>query len=273
MTEKYDLHMHSVYSDGSLTPEELLSQAKEKGLTGIAITDHDTIDAFIKDDNLPEIALDKEIICIPGVEFSAHHEGVSVHILGYVYDLDCPEILELCKNHRERRKSRNLDILKALQKHNMSITPEELYGPENKERVVGRPHIAKLLVEKGYVHSVQQAFFLWLGDKKPGYVKGPVYTIQETIEAIHAGHGKAVLAHPTLMKNDAFVRKILPMGFDGIECFYSKIPHYRVMNMVQLAEEHDLIMTGGSDFHGDIKPKIAIGESYTDAENFAKIIH
>lgn len=270
--EKYDLHMHSVYSDGSLTPLELLERAKKNEITGIAITDHDTIDAFVKEPDFQQKALDLGLTCITGVEFSTHHEGISVHILGYNFILDCPEILQLCAQHKVRRKQRNLAILQALKEHDMPVLEEELYNENNVSDVIGRPHIAQIMVDKGYVKSMQQAFSVWLGDKKPCFTQGPIYTIQETIEAIHAGGGKAVLAHPTLIRDDAFVKSILPLGFDGMECFYSSAtPKHREQKMKQMAENHNLIITGGSDFHDSLKPSIQIGDSYTDAENFMRL--
>ena len=260
--------MHSTCSDGSYDPKKLIEEAQKIGLAGISITDHDSIMAYT-----PELfgyAKENGIELIPGVEFSTMVQEMPVHILGYNVDLNDPGLKGLCEAHKIRRKERNLSIIKELKKHGIQIEEEELLALGSK--TIGRPHIAKLLIDKGVVSSIQEAFDYWIGDSKKCYVSGRMFSPAETIEVIHKAKGKAILAHPILLKKKAVIKGLLQNNqFDGMECYYAAFSEAQNEQMVKLAQNFNLIMTGGSDFHGDAKPYLKIGISYTNEEQINRL--
>lgn len=264
---KADLHCHSTCSDGSLTPAQLIALAKAKGLNGLSITDHDGVEAY---PSAFELAAEHGIQMIPGAEFSSHLGEKSVHILAYSFDTSNPELLAFCKKHRERRYSRNEQILQKLSKEGYEITLEELL--KSAPATVGRPHIAKLLVEKGYVPDIVTAFKRHIGDGKKCYVPGVKISIEETLAVIHSAKGLAVLAHPHLYQSGKFVRKVLEYPFDGLETRYARLSTRQNAPWIALAQEKNLFQTGGSDFHGAMKPAIDLGSTTVGWENFEKLL-
>lgn len=264
-----DLHCHTTFSDGTMTPSELLHHAKEIGLSGIVITDHDTIEAYHE---APALAKKLGLLLGSGVEFSCMYRAMSVHVLGYDFDLNSPEILQLCRRHQERRRLRNKAILEKLSRLGMRIEEEELTALGAKgERTVGRPHIAQLMIQKGYVPSIKDAFNRFLGDGKPCYVPGEGITVEETIDILHQGGGKAFIAHPHLLEHARRIKELLKLPFDGIECYYAKFPADQQARWVQVARERGWLISGGSDFHGTVKDYIQLGCSWVDEETFYKI--
>lgn len=263
MTFRADLHCHSTCSDGTLSVEELLQLALASGIQGLSITDHDTLGAY------PEaLILGKKlgIQVIPGIEFSAHSNGKSVHILGYSFDHTSPALHRLCERHRQRREERNRLILEKLK-----INPEEL-ASSTSLHTIGRPHIAKLLVDKGIVSDIAEAFHRYIGDGKPCFVQGATFSIEETLDAIHQAKGLAVLAHPHLQNSPSFVKKILNHPFDGLECEYAQMPSNKNAPWLALAKEKKLLMTGGSDFHGSVKPTLKLGATCINQDKFAPLL-
>jgi len=261
-----DLHCHSTCSDGSFTPAELIVHASQQGLNGLSITDHDTTKAY---ETVFPLAQELGIELLPGVEFSTIQNGVSIHILGYAFNPFHPGILSLCERHILRRKGRNLEILKKLNTLNMPLSMEEiLEGELNQSHTIGRPHIAKGLVKKGYVTSIQEAFKKYLGEGKTAYVPGSSFTIEETLNVIHEANGLAIIAHPHLIEQPASVHTLLEMNFDGIECFYGNFKAEQNERWIKIADKKGWLKTGGSDFHGNIKPTIALGCSWICQETF-----
>ena len=214
-----DLHCHTTCSDGTFSPEQLLHLAKEKELSGISITDHDTIEAYC---TAPAIAKQLGIKLGSGVEFSSVFQNLSVHILGYDFDLDSPAIVKLCERHRLRRTERNKRILENLSRLGMPIFEQEF--PAGKEHTIGRPHIAHLMIKKGYVATMREAFGLYIGDGKPCFDPGVGISSEETIKAIHQGGGKAFIAHPHLLEHARKIKHLLQLPFDGLECYYARFP-------------------------------------------------
>ncbi len=259
--KRFDLHCHTTCSDGTMSPEELILHAKERGLWGISITDHDTIKAY---DTAIEVAQSHHVFLGSGVEFSSMNDRVSVHVLGYDIDLKNSALNAFCKRHIDRRKERNQRIIEKLGRLGMKVEIEEKEGYPG-----GRPHIALALVEKGYATSVQDAFHRFIGDGKPCFDPGVPMTTDETIDIIHQAGGKAFLAHPHLLK--ASYSPILKKPFDGIECYYSKCNPQQEEKWVRIVKEKGLLMSGGSDFHGTIKPNIPLGCSWVDEETFNTI--
>lgn len=258
-----DLHCHSTSSDGTYTPEDLVKLAVEIGLNALSITDHDTIDAYEK--AIP-IAKQLSLPLLTGIEFSTVLLGKSVHLLGYGFKLDHPAVISLCAKHKQRRTERNLQILENLKKIGL---PVDLHHGESS---IGRPHIAQAMMEKGYVQSVQEAFKKYLGEGKPAFARGEAITIQETIDALHAASGLAVIAHPHLIEDPSLVKNLLEYNFDGIECYYAKFSLEQNKRWLEIAEKKQWLITGGSDFHGSIKPTIPLGASWVDQTNWERIL-
>ncbi len=261
-----DLHCHTTASDGSLSPEELLHLAKEVGLSGLAITDHDTMEAY--DVAIP-LAEELGIELLPGIELSSIHEGQSVHILGYGYDLQSPTLHTFCEWHAERRKLRNREILSLLEKRGMPVTEEEMQEVKGVgRRIYGRPHIAQAMINKGYVRTIREAFDRWIAEGKPCYAPGIRVSSEETIEKLHEAGGKAVIAHPHLIRAPKLVKELLEMPFDGIEGYYGKLGPDQERQWVVIGKKNGWLVTGGSDFHGASKPHIPLGCSWVDETTF-----
>lgn len=259
-----DLHCHTTCSDGSLFPVELIQHAKEIGLSGLSITDHDTIEAYQA--AIPE-AKKLGLLLGTGVEFSCHLGKESVHILGYNYSLESHAIQNYCKRHQERRHERNRAMLDKLARLGKPLQPEDLIA----HGTIGRPHMAEAMVKKGYVSSVKEAFALYLAEGRPAYVPGPLFTVQEGIDVIHQAGGKAFISHPHLIANGRVERELVQMPFDGIECYYSRFTLDRNKKWLKIAKERNFLISGGSDFHGSAKPDIKLGCSWVDEETFRKI--
>jgi predicted metal-dependent phosphoesterase TrpH len=263
-----DLHCHSTCSDGSLTPVELVRQAKETGLSGLSITDHDTIEAY---QTAPQEAKKCGIFLGTGAEFSASYKKESIHILAYDFSLESEVLNDFCKKHELRRKKRNERILAKLKKYRMPVEIEELEKTFPKAKTIGRPHIAKLMIDKGYVKTIKEAFSHYLGDGKCCYDAEETFSVEETIRVIHEAEGKAFLAHPHLLRSSKLLTQLLVFPFDGIECHYGKFTPQEEGRWVSLAKEKNLLISGGSDFHGDDKTYLPLGTSWIDEECFNKI--
>lgn len=272
MTREFraDLHCHTSSSDGSATPSELLNLAKASGLSGLSITDHDSVEAY---KTAMPIAKELGIEMVSGVEFSTVHNYLSVHILAYSFGLNAPEIHAFCEKHHERRLKRNRDILKKLSQKGMPISEEEMLAcvrqaEHEMKHTIGRPHIAQAMIKKGFVTSIQEAFKKYLGEDKPCYAPGESFSTEETIEIIHRAGGLAIIAHPHLIDDPVILKQLIEMPFDGIECYYAKFPQESNKRWLKIAEKKQWLITGGSDFHGTIKPNIPLGASFVDEDNF-----
>lgn len=260
-----DIHVHSNASDGTCSPTELVLLAKEKGLSGLSITDHDTTLAY--QEAIPaaqKIGLKLGV----GIEFSCVFEENDVHLLGYDFDLNSPSIAALCLRHQNRRAHRNMQIIEKLRAQNIDVSLDEI---ENTEGTVGRPHIADLMLKKGYVGSIKEAFNRYLGEGKSCYARGDVLTVDETIETLHEAHGKAFIAHPQLLSHAFPIQDLLEKPFDGIECWYGNLSSKSAEKWERIAHQKNWLMSGGSDFHGSIKPDIALGSQGVSEEIFNQI--
>lgn len=269
MTDKYDLHTHTTCSDGQLEPQELIDAAKKERLKGLSITDHDTMAAYTP--SLVQYALQQDIDLISGIEISSFYEGTSVHVLGYDFLLNASPLVELITLQRESRLARNIQIIENLQAEGIPITFTEV--SEGHTHVVGRPHIARLLIEKNIVSSMEEAFEKYLSDQAPCYVPMKGVATQEAVERVHAAQGKAFLAHPHFFRSYQFVKDLLHLGFDGIECYYAKFPRMTNERYIRLAHRHDLLISGGSDFHGENKPFNELGCAYIEKKDLFSVQH
>lgn len=264
MTIFADLHLHTTCSDGSTSPTELIQLAQQKGLKGLSITDHDSIDAYE-----PAIPAAKKagLHLGTGVEFSCEFQGHSLHLLGYDFDLENDGIRQLCGRHQKRREDRNRAILTKLEEAGMPIEPKELLRRAT-GKTIGRPHIAQVMVDKRFVKNLKEAFNLYLGEGKSCYAAGEPFTVEEAIEVIHQAGGKAFLAHPQLLPVDFPAEELLNLPFDGLECYYCRIFK---KSWMEIALAKGWLVSGGSDFHGSVKPENELGCSGVDEETFNKI--
>jgi 3',5'-nucleoside bisphosphate phosphatase len=261
-----DLHVHSHCSDGTDAPLELLCLAAKAGLRGLSITDHDTIQAYTP--ALWSQAREMNLELLRGVEISSEWQGLTVHILSYGFNDSLQEFLDQVL---ERRIERNRRMLEKLKKKGIEIDEKALHssGPT---QIVGRPHIAAAMVEKKAVASVQEAYDRYLKDDACCYAPGGKFTPGEVIDAVHAHSGLAILAHPHFLKKGHFLRDILALPLNGIECYYSRLPKQQETPWVQTAEKHHWLATGGSDYHGNNRPNIPIGASWVGEETFRKLV-
>lgn len=261
-----DLHVHSTASDGTFTPAEIIELALAAGLSAIAITDHDSI-AGSREALLGGIP--PQLGFLTGVEVSAEpppsYGGPgSIHILGYGLRLDDPDLNLTLARLQNARRDRTPKIVQRLNALGIPVTLEEVLGIAA-DGQPGRPHVAKLLVAKRVVPDIDAAFDRYLGNGRPAYVDKFRIDAGEAIARINAAGGIPVLAHPGLLKieNNAALEELLAelmaMGLKGIEVYYPEHSPGQTRLYLELARRHGLLVTGGSDFHGDIDPRIKLG--------------
>ncbi|ASS75558.1 hypothetical protein CIG75_11545 [Tumebacillus algifaecis] len=240
-----DLHAHTTASDGTFTPRELVELAKRNRLQAVAVTDHDTMDGLSE-----ARAAGKElgVEVIPGIELSTTLEGREVHVLGYFYDPDHQELRDLIAKMREDRLNRLDKMIVRLQQGGLAITKDEVLNEA--KGAVGRPHIARVLMKKGYVSNIPEAFDKYLGSGKIGYVERLKVTPEMAVQLILQAGGSPVVAHPGLVGKDELFDKLVPLGLIGLEAFHPDHPSEKRAHYAKLAEHHGLLATGGSDFHG-----------------------
>jgi len=266
-----DLHIHTTASDGTLTPSEVISQALKLKLKAIAITDHDTL-AGSKE--ALQAGIPSPLNFLTGVEISAapprfYAGSGSFHLLGYSIRLDNPALNHALEKLQQARKNRNPTIVSRLNDIGIMITLDEV-RQEAGEGQLGRPHIATVLVKRGIVGSIDQAFDRYLGTDGPAYVDKFRIECHKAIELILAAGGIPVLAHPGLLKcktSDQYVELIAglkELGIQGVEVFYPEHTPEQTRLFAELAQRHNLLLTGGTDFHGSIHPEITIGSGKGD---------
>lgn len=246
---KIDLHIHTTASDGRLSPREILDQALEAGLTYIAITDHDTVNAILSLNQETDLEA-KPISIIPGIEFSTDLPENEVHILGYNIDIHNSALhqqLNLMTTDRWDRVQRTIKKLAALGYH---VEYERIVELAGQSTAVGRPHIARALVEKGYFSTVTEVFNSLLYKNGPAYVPHFKLDYPSVIKLIHQAGGIAVLAHPGLIGNEAIVKDVITAGINGLEVYHPRHNDKQTKHYLQLAGQYQLLITGGSDFHG-----------------------
>lgn len=264
------MHCHSNFSDGVSTPFELITLSHELGLQGLSITDHDSIMSY-EDAKIFSWAKKHEVYLCPGVELSSTTRGKSIHVLAYAFPLPNPILQELCAEYEKKRKNRNIAILHRLERIGFHISIEELVAAFPLA-VIGRPHIAKLLVKKGYVDTVQKAFRQFLGESGSCYVPLQSPLTEEVIDVIHKAKGKAFLAHPHLIKHKSILCYLLTLPFDGIECYYARFSKEHVQYWKRVASERNMLISGGSDYHGLNVEYNLLGSSWVNKEDFSRII-
>ena len=263
---RIDLHIHSTASDGTLSPPELLHLAQDLNLGAMAITDHDTIDGSKE---ALEYGIPPSIKFLTGIEISATPPSSfpcpgSFHILGYGFDIDDPALNRSLSRLKASRESRNPRILELLSKIGIELTLNEVRDLSGDSQL-GRPHIAQLMVKKGFVSSIDEAFDKYLGKGKPAYVDRFRFDCEETIQTLLNAGGIPVLAHPFLLNMpdektfEGLMAVLTEMGLKGIEAYFPEHSADLVGYYTRIANRYNLLMTGGTDFHGAVKPEIKMG--------------
>ena len=264
--KRIDLHVHSNISDGTLSPEEVAHLAHASGLSAIALTDHDTFDGVQACKNA---AAPLGIEVIAGVELSARYEGREIHILGLNIDITDEHFRKVLDDLKVQREKRNAYMLEKLNALGFALTFDDLLAHTGEDEIITRAHFARALFEKGYIKNRNDAFTKYIGDGQPAYVPKECLDAKQCIALIHQAGGKAVLAHPMLYKYTkaeitVLIETLKAEGLDGVEVIYPKHSPEEMSFLRQLCRKENLILTGGSDFHGSNKPDIALGKGYGD---------
>ena len=253
-----DLHTHSTFSDGTFTPLQLVKYAEEKGLKAFALTDHDTTEG-VKEAK----SIETNVEVISGVEISTRYDKKEIHIVGLYVNENDADLNKQLKYYREKRVTRNFEILEKLNSLGVNITIDDVKESCTGD-VISRAHIAKALVSKGFVGPYTEAFDRYLGDNKCAYVPRETLNYEESMELITKAGGVPVLAHPLLYKMsdtnlENMMVKLRQKGLKAVEVYYSTHSNSDTQHIMAMANRVGLIYSGGSDFHGATKPKIDMG--------------
>lgn len=243
-----DLHTHTTSSDGTTEPEENVRLAAEKGLAAVAITDHDTIGGISAALQAGE---QYNIEVVPGIEISTLAGGQDIHVLGYYISYQDSELEQELSKLRNTRNLRNQMLIEKLNQLDIPITMAEVRARQQTPGGnVGRPHIAEVLIEKGYADSLEDAFEKYLGREGKAYVNPPRITPHEAVQLIIRFGGIPVLAHPGLYDMDQLIPELVEAGLRGIEVYHPDHSDEEKMHYAKLAQRYNMLVTGGSDFHG-----------------------
>jgi predicted metal-dependent phosphoesterase TrpH len=258
-----DLHCHSVFSDGTNTPEELLLLAERGGLSALALTDHDTTAGL---DRFMAAGEKSAVETVAGIELSAEFGTVTLHILGYFFDPSACALQEALAWVRAGRTERNIQMLKKLNALGYGLSMEDVKKHAGDE-LVGRPHFAAALMELGHFKHTNKIYQQLLGKGKAAYVDRRRLTPERCVDLIRAAGGVAVIAHPGQMKltNNKLrrlIRQLLPHGLGGLEVLHSSHQPHQVLSFERICAEFDLALSGGSDFHGARTPDLRIGAGF-----------
>lgn len=252
LVKNVDLHIHTNASDGTLSPSQVVAEAREAGLAVISITDHDTTAGLAE---AIEACREARIEFVPGVEISATHPIGEAHILGYWVNFHDPALGQFLYSPLSTRISRIAEMCRKLGELGMPVDPEEVFREAADAEAVGRPHIARVMLRKGYVRHMDEAFDRFLGEGKPAHVKRFKNTTGDTIRMIHACGGISVIAHPGLIRNQALIDALIQEGVMGIEVYCHEHKKTQASRFARLAKERGLLVTGGSDYHGAMLDK------------------
>ena len=258
--DRVDLHVHTTASDGTMSPRDVASLATMLGLKAIAITDHDTMRGIAEAGEAGELL---GLTIIPGIEISSDYKGKDVHVLGYFLDGDHPAMQEYYRWVQEARRRRNEKTIEKLRTKGFDISLEAIEAA-NPNSVIGRPHIARALIEQGVASNVGEIFRRYLSQGRSCYVERERIPFADAAKLIKKAGGVAVLAHPLQygfgMKDlEAMVKTAAECSFSGMEIYYPGYTQKDIAKLFDLAEKYTLLPTGGSDFHGENKPEVKLG--------------
>ncbi len=252
---RIDLHTHSNASDGSYPPARVVAMAEAKGVSVFSLTDHDTLEG------IPEArarADDAGIRFISGVELSVAEGGVDVHLLAYGFDPSDPVLRAAIGRYRDGRRERARKILARLKGLGIRISMDEIEEIAS-GAAIGRPHVAEALLRGGHVEVFDEAFHRYLGHHAPAYVPKPVVTLEQASSIVRDAGGVTILAHPGSLNRDHLIPAMARRGLDGIEVWHSKHDEADIDRYRGFAQLHGLLMTGGSDYHGERTPDLTVG--------------
>lgn len=258
-----DLHVHSNKSDGSLSPSDLVLEAKKKGLKAFALTDHDTVDGI---DEAMAASEGSGVTVIPGIELSTEYEGKDIHIVGLLIDKEQPEFRNKIQEFVDSRILRNQKMCQKLTEAGCPLTYEELVA-EFPGAVITRAHYAQILLKKGYTKSLREAFERYIGDRGPCFIPREKITPEDGVKLILSAKGIPVLAHPLLYgmgkeRLQILVDRLKDAGLEAIEAVYCTYSPSEETQMREFAKKNGLLISGGSDFHGNAKPGLEMGTGY-----------
>ncbi len=266
-----DLHVHTNHSDGLFTPKQVVQKAMEKGLVAVGITDHDTISGIPE---ALEASENNGIEVIAGVELSSQYEGRDIHILGYYFDVDNPQLLEYLNRFRQERFQRAKKMVKNLNDLGVHISMEEVEAKSGGTSI-GRPHLAEVLMEKGFVETFQEAFQRYLGYGSKAYEEKYKIDPGKAIALISEANGLSFLAHPGYSVSNELIFHFIKAGLDGIEIVHPNIPENRTQQLQQFVQIYNLLVSGGSDCHGGRSGYIYLGDyniPYACLEDMKKVL-
>lgn len=250
-----DLHLHTNFSDGTYTPEELVAQGASFGFRALALSDHDTVEGCVRMTAACALA---DIEFIPAAELTAELDGHELHLLGYFIDTSNAKLLVELGRFQEVRQNRIREMVARIQKLNIPLREELVFEVANC-RAPGRPHVARALVKAGLCRNLDEAFERFLKKDKPAWVPKFKMSASQAIELIHHAGGLAVMAHPGLNHCDDLIPALAEDGLDGLECYHTKHAAAQSFHYERMAEQLNLLVTGGSDCHGLSKGRPLIG--------------
>jgi predicted metal-dependent phosphoesterase TrpH len=250
-----DLHLHTYFSDGTYTPEELVAQAKRHALVAVALTDHDTVEGCVPTARACAAA---GIEFIAGTELTAEQGGHEIHILGYGMDLENAQLLTEIAKFQLVRQNRIREMVARLNQLNVPLQAEAVFALANC-RAPGRPHVARALVQAGLCENLDEAFERFLKKNRPAWVPKFKMSAAHAVALLHQAGAVAVMAHPGLNRCDEVIPAMVEAGLDGIECFHTKHSTATAAHYLQIANRFNLLITGGSDCHGSSKGRPVMG--------------
>ena len=250
-----DLHLHTLFSDGTFSPEELAQRGAQHELAAMALTDHDTVEGCPR---MTQACEKLGIEFIPGTELTSEYEGYEVHLLGYFMDIQQPKLLDAIKKFQAVRQERIREMVSRLNAVGVPLRAEAVFALANC-RSPGRPHVARALAQEGLCGSMDEAFERYLKKGRPAWVPKFKISALDAMDLLHQAGGLAVLAHPGLNHCDQIIPRLAEAGLDGLECFHSKHTVTQSEYYLALAQRLRLAVTGGSDCHGMSKGKPLIG--------------
>lgn len=270
MTPRVDLHLHTTASDGRLSPRDLVDRAAAEALTVIAVTDHDTTAAIA---DACGYARTRGLDVIPGIEITAVHAGADVHMLGYFFDPAEPQLAAFLAGQRTNRLQRVDAIGRRLAELGMPIDVAPILADARTDRgrSVGRPQVARALIAAGYVADMREAFDKWLGRGCPAYVERSGASPQKVVDIVHDAGGLVSMAHPGRTAMDDLIEPLAACGLDAIEVYHSDHGPDEVVRYREIADRLRLLITGGSDFHGDPARAIVPGTATLPPDDWARL--
>lgn len=250
-----DLHLHTSFSDGTYSPEELTEHGGRHGFSCLALTDHDTVEGCARMATACQAA---GIEFIAATELTAEFRGTELHVIGYGIDIGHARLLSEMKRFQDVRQNRIKEMVERLNRMNVPLREETVSQIANCNSP-GRPHIARALIQINVCRTLDEAFERFLKKGRPAWVPKFKVSAPEAMALIHEAGGLAVLAHPGLVHHDSLIPELVEAGMDGIECYHTKHPTSVVEHYLEIADQHKLLVTGGSDCHGMNKGQPLIG--------------